>query len=111
MNERRNILNYTKTLSPPEVYSAVASLDKNLLCLKVYRDRAESLWVSEIISNAEQGDELFEKSKSILDLVILVIINIQADTHGSAIKDIKLKEIGLKHCPGYIANENDLKAR
>ena len=53
MDERKNILNYTKTLSPPEVYSALASLDKNLLCLKVYRDRADYLWASEIETNGE----------------------------------------------------------
>jgi hypothetical protein len=39
-----NLLHYTKSLAPSEIYNALTSLDKNLLSLDVYRDRANILY-------------------------------------------------------------------
>jgi hypothetical protein len=58
-DERFNILEHTKTLTPADVYNAASALDKNLLATTIYIDRSGPIFQEVISRNGYEGQDLY----------------------------------------------------
>lgn len=71
--EKYTVLERTKDLSGPDVYNAISSMSKNLLCLDIYYKRSLPIYNDVIYKYGSEGIDLYQRYSTILLEVIYII--------------------------------------